>query len=152
MSDGRRAANVRFLATVNIETIEASRFLVINLYGATGHLIDQIITPAATEDETVQKLRELAEVYGQTDFECWTSDLSLYKRLLTEPGIAASIKHPDDTCDTRRAILELEPVLRELYDIEPIVKKPTLPKWRRFLLALLIKLENLLKGDGRYEI
>jgi hypothetical protein len=143
---------VRFLAIVNIETIEASKFLVINLYGTTGHLVDQIIAPATTEDETVQKLRELALIYGRTDFECWTSDPSLFKRFLTEPGIAVSIKHSDDTRDTYRAIRELEPVLRELYDIEPIVKKPPLPRWRRFVLSLLQKLEKIVKGAGKYDI
>lgn len=142
---------MRFLAIVNVEAIEASKFLVINLYGTTGHLVDQIIAPATTEDETVQKLRELALIYDQLDFECWTSDPSLFKRFLTEPGIAVSIKHPDDTLDTHRAIRELEPVLRELYDIEPIIKRPPLPKWRRFLLALLKKLENLIKGAGKYD-
>jgi len=143
---------VRFLAIVNIESIEASKFLVINLYGATGHLVDQIVTPATTEDETVQKLRELALIYDQLDFECWTSDPSLFKRFLTEPGIAVSIKHPDDTLDTHRAIRELEPVLRELYDIEPIVKKPPLPRWRRFVLSLLQKLEKIVKGAEKYGI
>jgi hypothetical protein len=143
---------VRFLATVNVEAIEASKFLVINLYGENGYLIDQIIALATTEDETVRKLRELALIYGQTDFECWTSDPSLFKRFLTEPGIAVSIKHRDDTLDTHRAIRELEPVLRELYDIEPIVKKPPLPKWRRFVLSLLQKLEKIVKGAEKYYI
>jgi hypothetical protein len=142
---------VRFLAIVNVEAIEASKFLVINLYGENGYLIDQIIALATTEDETVRKLRELALIYGQTDFECWTSDPSLYKRLLTEPGIAVSIKHRDDTIDTYNAILEHDSILRELYDIEPIIERPTLPKWRRFLLALLEKLENSLKGEENDE-
>jgi hypothetical protein len=143
---------VRFLAIVNVEAIEASKFLVINLYGENGYLIDQIIAPATTEDETVRKLRELSLIYGQTDFECWTSDLSLYKRLLTEPGIAVSIKHRDDTIDTYNAILEHDSILRELYDIEPIVKKPPLPSWRRFILSLLQKLEKIIIGDGKYEV
>jgi hypothetical protein len=143
---------VRFLAIVNVETIEASRFLVINLYGENGYLIDQIIAPTTTEDETVRKLRELALIYGQTDFECWTSDPSLFKRFLTEPGIAASLKHRDDTIDTHYAILEHEPILRQLYDIEPIVKKPPLPRWRRFILSLLQKLEKIIIGDGKYEV
>jgi hypothetical protein len=143
---------VRFLAIVNVETIEASRFLVINLYGKNGYLIDQIIAPATTEDETVRKLRELAAIYGQTDFECWTSDPSLFKRFLTEPGIAVSIKHRDDTIDTYNAILEHDSILRELYDIEPIVKKPPLPSWRRFILSMLQKLEKIIIGDGKYEV
>jgi hypothetical protein len=143
---------VRFLAIVNVEAIEASKFLVINLYGENGYLIDQIIAPATTEDETVQKLRELAAIYGQKDFECWTSDLTLYKRLLTEPGIAVSLKHRDDTIDTYNAILEHDSILRELYDIEPIVKKPPLPSWRRFILSMLQKLEKIIIGDGKYEV
>jgi hypothetical protein len=143
---------VRFLAVINIETLEASRFLVINLYEKNGYLVDQIIAPVTTEDETVQKLRELALIYGQTDFECWTSNLELFKRLLTEAGIAVSIKHRDDTVDTQYAIRQNEGILRELYDIEPVIERPPLPRWRRFLLALLIKLENLLKGEGKYEI
>ena len=142
---------MRFLAVANIEAIEASKFLVINLYGATGHLVDQIITPATTEDEAVQKLRELALIYGQLDFECWTSDLSLYKRLLTEPGIAASIKHRDDTIDTYYTIREYEQTLRELYDIEPIAKKPPLPKWRRFILSVLRKIEQIVRGEEKYD-
>jgi hypothetical protein len=143
---------MRFLAIVNVETIEASRFLVINLYGENGYLIDQIIAPETTEDETVRKLSELSLIYGQTDFECWTSDPSLFKRFLTEPGIAVSIKHRDDTIDTYNAILEHDSILRELYDIEPIVKKPPLPSWRRFILSMLQKLEKIIIGDGKYEV
>jgi hypothetical protein len=145
-------ANVRFLAIVNVEAIEASKFLVINLYGTTGHLVDQIIAPATTEDETVQKLRELALIYDQLDFECWTSDPSLFKRFLTEPGIAVSLKHRDDTLDTYYTIRDYERTLRELYNIEPIVKKPPLPKWRRFVLSLLQKLEKIVKGAEKYDI
>lgn len=143
----------RYLATVNIEQIEASKFTAINVYdGETGNLIDQLIYEFEGIDEIIEHLQEVADFYKQTDLEVWTSNLEIFTELLKTVGLAAVIKHRSDTIDTLYAIRDHEKILRDMYSIKPIAKKPDAPKWRRGLFLLFQNLTNKLKGDFNYEI
>lgn len=109
---------MRYLAVVNYEQLDDIAFFVANLYDDTGQLADQIITPKRTIDEAVIKLRELALYFEITNFEVWTSDKALFKRLLTEAGIGASLKERGETIDTNYAVHQHAELLREFYHIE----------------------------------
>jgi hypothetical protein len=148
MSNEKEAVN-DVLAIANVEYIEATPFLVIALYDR--YLIDAIIEPFESIEGAVERLHDVAARHGQTAIDVWTSNRDLFATLLKTPGLNGIIKHPDDTRDTLALIKQYEHILHELYDIEPIIKRPPLPKWRRFLLALLKKLENLIKGAGKYD-
>ncbi|GCD81925.1 hypothetical protein PTHTG4_09870 [Parageobacillus thermoglucosidasius] len=137
------------LAIANVEYIEATPFLVIALYDR--YLIDAIIEPFESIEGAVERLHDVVARHGQTAIDVWTSNRDLFAALLQTPGLNGIIKHPDDTRDTLALIKQYESILYEVHDIEPIIKRPPLPKWRRFLLALLLKLENLIKGEGKYD-
>lgn len=143
----------RYLSVVNIEQIEASKFTAINVYdGETGNLIDQLIYEFEGLNEIVERLQEVAGFYKQTDLEVWTSNLEIFTEFLKKVGLAAVIKHRSDTIDTLYAVRDHEKILRDMYSIKPIIKKPDAPRWRRGLILLLQKLTNKLKGDFNYEI
>ena len=137
------------LAIANVEYIEATPFLVIALYDR--YLIDAIIEPFENIERVVERLHDVAAQHNQTTLDVWTANRDLFAMLLKTPGLNGIIKHPDDVRDTLALIKQYESILYEVYDIEPIIKRPPLPKWRRFLLALLKKLENLIKGAGKYD-
>ncbi|KYD08038.1 hypothetical protein [Caldibacillus debilis] len=121
---------MRYLAVANFEKIDDVPFFVVNLYDNTGHLADQIVVLKTTLDDAVYKLRELAFYYDITNFEVWTSDKALFKRLLTEAGMAASLKTRGETHDTYETIKQHEQLLREFHFIEP---RPASRWWKKLL-------------------
>ena len=75
------------------------------------------------------------KVLSQAHYEVWTSDQKLFGHLIAEPGIAAQFKHRDQTTDTKRALEEVEDIMRDLYELAPAEIKPPLPKWRNTYIA-----------------
>jgi hypothetical protein len=149
MSNEKEAAN-DVLAIANVEYIEATPFLVIALYDR--YLIDAIIEPFESVERAVERLHDVAARHSQTALDVWTSNRDLFATLLQTPGLNGIIKHSDDTRDTLALIKQYESILYEVHDIEPIVKKPPLPRWRRFVLSMLQKLEKIVKGAEKYDI
>jgi len=137
------------LAIANVEHIEASPFLVVALYDQ--YLIDVIIEPFESVERAVERLHDVAARHGQTSLDVWTSNRDLLVAMLKTSGINGIIKHPDDTCDTSIIIQQYESVLRECHEIDPIVKKPPLPKWRRFVLSVLRKIEQIVRREEKYD-
>lgn len=139
-----------YLATANIERIETSDFIVLNIYDDSGQLAEQTIKPFEDFAKVAELIQDEMAVFKQHHFEVWTSDPILYGELLAIPGVAASLKHRDQTADTKRAIKQAEDVLINLYEIPPQKPLPPLPKWRRWLFVVVQNLANKLKGDGLY--
>lgn len=134
----------RYLTTVNVEYVDATAFLVFNLYDDNGHLADQVIKPYVDVETSVKELRELAKTYDQAHFEAWTSNTELFAVFLQTPGIGGQLKYGDDTADTLFAIKQHEDIIRELYDIK---LKPVLPKWKQWLINKLTKLKERLENE-----
>jgi hypothetical protein len=139
---------MKYTAIVNVENLEATPFLVINLYDE--YLIDQIIGPYEGPERAIERIKELMQVHGQP-VRCYTSNKEIYALTLSEPGIIGEIKHYDETKITASSLKDSEEVLRDLYEIEPIVPLPKLPAWRRWLFIMLLKIANKVGGNG-YEI
>ncbi|WAA13401.1 hypothetical protein [Fervidibacillus halotolerans] len=119
---GGDSSNMRYLAVVNYEQLDSITFFVANLYDDNGYLADQIITPKTTDDDAIIKIRELALLYDTTNLEVWTSTKSLYKKLLQEAGMAASLEERSATLDTLRAINEHSDLLHEFYFLDKLPK------------------------------
>ncbi|MFB5932990.1 hypothetical protein ACE8FZ_06710 [Peribacillus frigoritolerans] len=141
-----------YLISANIERVEATEFIVFNAYDDAGQLAGSIIKPFESIPEAVDLIRDEMYVLNQMHFEVYTSNQKLYGSLLAIPGAAVSLKHRDQTADTRASIEQASDIMRELYEIQPIEPLPTLPKWRKRLFVLVQKLANKLKGAGKYEI
>jgi hypothetical protein len=142
---------MRHLIIANIESLEASRFLVADFYDDFGYLKDQIIVPFENMQQAIEQIKELAQEYGQT-VDLWTSDKELFAYTLNVPGLNGVIKHPDDVSTTKSAIHQFEEILRESYEIEPLIPLPKLPGWRRRLFYFVFKIANMIGGNGKYEI
>ncbi|MFL7944509.1 hypothetical protein ACKA0G_29070 [Priestia megaterium] len=134
---------MRYLVSVNIERIEASEFISINLYDDTGQLADQVVKPYLDIEQAVNLLQEIALLYEQETFEVWTSTPELFAALLQRPGIAVILKHRHDTTDTFYAIRDHEDILRDIYEIKP---KSVLPRWKNWLISILDKLKERLEN------
>ncbi len=143
---------MRPLIVSNVERLEATPFLVAILYGQDGQRLDEMIFPFESYELALLIIQELAQRNGVKSFELWTSDNRLYLLSLQTPGIAGTIKHASDTIDTRRMVEYNADILRELYEIKPLIPKPPLPKWRAFLVRTIRKLLKIIEGDGKYEI
>jgi hypothetical protein len=141
---------MRNLAITEIVQLEATPFLTINLYGEKGYLIDQLIAPYEGPQQALEFLQRLIKEHGSA-LDCWLTDRAIYAATLATPGISAQLKHRDDTKDCEVAVKSVEEVLRELYEIQPSVPLPKLPKWRKRLLFWLEKITNIVRGEG-YEI
>lgn len=141
-----------YLISANVERIEATEFIVLNAYDDAGQLADSIIKPFEGFPVAVDLLRDEMYVLNQMHFEVYTSNQKLYGSLLAIPGAAVSIKHRDQTADTKASIEQASDIMRELYDIQSIEPLPTLPKWRKRLFNMVQKLADKLKGAGKYEI
>lgn len=119
-------------AVINVEPLESGRLIVANVYGnESGQLIDQIIRNFESYPQAVELLQEIGA--GQA----WTSDRELYGLLLQIVGIGAEYKHSDDTADTKRAVEQQAYLLREIFQIEALPPKKSLPKWRTWLIRKL---------------
>ncbi|MFT9848972.1 hypothetical protein [Aneurinibacillus sp. REN35] len=143
---------MRPLIIANVETIEASPFLVAVLYDQDGQRLDELILPFESYELSLLIIRELAERNGVESFELWTSDNRLYLLSLQTPGVAGVIKHTSDTADTGYTIGYNADILKELHDIKLLVTKPPLPRWRAFLVGAIRKILKQIEGDGKYEI
>jgi hypothetical protein len=142
---------MRYLAIVDIVNLEATRFLTICLYGKRGYLIDQIIAEYESPQQFVEYLQRIIKEHGQT-LDCYVNDKELYAATLTTPGVIAQLKHVDDLKDCKVAVKDAEEVLRVCHEIKPLIPKPKLSAWRKWLYLSLSKITNLIGGNGNYEI
>ncbi len=140
------------LVIANIEHIEAQPFLVALLFGEDGYLADGLTLPYEGPTAAIERIAQLGLVHGFETVEMWTSDTALYVEALKVPGVGAVYKHPSDTRLTREAIERDAELLRDLYDIPPLIPKPRLPKWRAFLARIVRGILKRLEGDGEYEV
>jgi hypothetical protein len=136
-----------YTAVVNVENLEATPFLVINLYDK--YLVDSLILPYEIPEQAIERIKELLQQHDCSVL-LLTSHKDIYALTLSEPGIRGMIKHYDDTKETRSSLKDAEEVLRELYAIEPIVPLPELPKWRQKLYLFFIMLTYKIGGSGKY--
>jgi hypothetical protein len=136
-----------YTAVVNVETLEASRFLVINLYDK--YLVDSLILPYENPSQAIERVKELVQ-HHDCSVLMLTSHKDIYGLTLSEPGIRGLIKHYDDTKETASSLKDAEEVLRDLYDISPIIPLPELPKWREKLYLFFIILTYKIGGSGKY--
>ncbi|WP_199880718.1 hypothetical protein [Bacillus massiliglaciei] len=139
-----------YLISANVERLETVDFIVLNIYDDSGQLVEQTIKPFESYRQTVELIRDEMYVINKIHFDAWTSEPKLFGELIAVPGVFASLKHRDQTSDTKRAIEQVEDVLREIYEIPLREPLPLLPKWRRWLFGLIQNLANKLKGDGIY--
>ncbi|ADC48957.1 hypothetical protein BpOF4_04465 [Alkalihalophilus pseudofirmus OF4] len=141
---------MRPLIVANVEQLESEMFLVAILYGADGLCADKIIVKFDGYGDAFERLKKL----GGDDFELYTADKQLFKGALEVAGIAVSIKRPSDVDDTRREIELIADLLREVHEIEPVIKeeRPKPSKLRGFLVKKLEKILMKLRGDYDYEI
>jgi hypothetical protein len=134
-------------AVTNVEKLENVRFIVVNVYDDdSGYLVDQIVKPFESYEVTVEILRELNVT------EVLTSNSEIAGLLLQTVGIGVQIKHPDDTKDTQQAVEQWSDLLYELFDISPMIPKPKMPRWRRWVYEVLTKITNKVKGGDKYDI
>jgi hypothetical protein len=139
------------LAITEVVQLEATPFLTINLYGERGYLIDQLIAPYEGPQQAVEFLQRLIKEHGST-LDCWLTDREIYVATLATPGISGQLKHRDDTKDCDVAVKSAEEVLRELYEIKPLIPKPKMSAMRKTVYLTLLKITNLIGGYGKYEI
>ncbi|MFB6803430.1 hypothetical protein ACFCVU_20020 [Peribacillus butanolivorans] len=144
--------HMSYLIIANIERIDATEFIVLNAYDDAGQLADSVIKPFEGIPAAVDLIRDGMYVLNQMHFEVYTSNPKLYGSLIAIPGAAVSLKHRDQTVDTRASIEQVFDIMRELYEIQPIEPLPTLSKWRKRLFIMVQKLADKLKGAGKYEI
>ncbi|AZV45176.1 hypothetical protein BAOM_4597 [Peribacillus asahii] len=142
---------VTYLIVTNVERVDVTDFIVANIYDDTGQLIDQTIQLFKGYKAAIDLIRSEMYVINQPHFEVWTSDKQLYVDLLAVPGVAVSLKHSDQTQDTRRAIKQEADLLREIYELVPVEPLPKLPKWRKWLYSKLLKITQLIGGNGKYD-
>jgi hypothetical protein len=143
---------MRYLAIASIEKIEATKFQAINFYDDLGYLVDQIISPFENPQQVIDSVKTLSQEYHQT-VDLWTSDREIFTLALMTPGInSCEIKRPDDVVSTGKAVQQFEEVLRDLYEITPIVPLPELPNWRQKLYLFFVLLTYKIGGSGNYEI
>lgn len=144
------------LIIANFEAVEATKFIVAQLYSEDGQLRDGITLPCDSCSDALFVVRHLAETNRiLTAVEMWTSNTGLYLESLKDSGVLGVIKHPSDTISTRRAIDQDADMLRDIYDIIPLNPEPTKPKppkWRAFLILTMRKILNHLEENGKYEI
>lgn len=138
------------ITVANIEKLENTEFIVINVYGNRGYLVDQLID-LYDPNKVPELFRRLINEHRET-LECLTSNRELYGMTLTMPGVGGVLKHRDDTKETASSLRDAEDILRDIYDIEPLVPKPKLPAWRKRFLLWLEKLSELVGGNGKYEV
>ncbi|MFD0827103.1 hypothetical protein ACT8ZR_15800 [Neobacillus sp. M.A.Huq-85] len=136
-----------YTAVANVEKLEASEFLVINLYDK--YLIDQIIGPYEGPEKAIERIKGLMERHGGSVL-LMTSNREIYAQTLNEPGIHGVIKHYDSVSETASSLKDAEEILRDIYDIESIVPLPELPKWRLRLYLFFIRLTDKIGGSGKY--
>jgi hypothetical protein len=141
-----------FHILTNVETIETEKFLVVLAFGNDGYLVDSCCPVYEGEAHAVDFIRKLLATHGQTTATVWTSTQALYMVFLAEPGLGAELKHRDDTIETSNFVKRHSDILIEFHEIEPLVPKPVLPKWRKRLFLWLQKLMNKVGGNGHYEI
>lgn len=133
-------------AVANVEKLEKVSLFVVNVYNDdTGYLVDQVIKPY-DPSEMIEILKESGVA------EVMTSTKEIAEVLLQTPGIGVQIKHPDMTIETKREVAHWKDILIELYDIQPKVPKPELPKWRRLIYNIALKITNFIGGNGKYEL
>lgn len=137
------------LIIANIEQVEASKLLVIVLYGKDGYLVDQIIVPFEDYPEAIKRIKALTVAYKLSCIDVWTSNPDLYRHTLHTPGIAGVMKHSSDTSDTRQALRNIASILPDIYEIKPISRPP---KWKEFLINGIRKILKGLEGERNYEI
>lgn len=143
---------MRPLIITNFEFIDAEQFIVAELYGEDGHLLDCVIMQIDPVN-VIPLIRDFARQYRIETVEMWTSTPEIFTKSLSEVGVAGEIKHPSKTASTRAAIVQREDFLREEYGIrkqEPSEPKPKLPKWRALLVAHLRKILEKLEGADKY--
>jgi hypothetical protein len=138
-----------YTAVANVEKLEASPFLVINLYDK--YLVDSIILPYQGPEQVIERIKELLKQHDCSVL-LLTSHKDIYALTLSEPGIRGLIKHYEDTKETASSLKDAEEVLRDLYDISPIVPLPELPNWRQKLYLFFVLLTYKIGGSGNYEI
>ncbi|MFK4388799.1 hypothetical protein ABH916_000727 [Peribacillus frigoritolerans] len=141
-----------YLLSANVERVKAGEFIVLNIYDDAGQLSEQTVKPFEGYKAAVDLIRDELYVLNQMHFEAYTSDPKLYGELLAVPGVAVSLKHRDQTADTKASIDQIADVLIELYEIPPTKPLAPLPKWRKRLFIMAQKLADTLKGAGKYEI
>jgi hypothetical protein len=146
---------VRPLVITNFERVEDTAFVVAQLFGEDGYLLDTVMYPCDGPANVIELTRKLAERYRIDAFELWTREPSVYAASLGEIGVAASIKHPSDVASTQHVIEENQDVLIELYELRP-QNEPApvreLAGWRRAVVNLLKKLIKRIEGAVVYEI
>jgi len=143
-----------FFIICNIEKLKDVEFIVGVVY-VNGEPKSDFITPyKRTRHEIIDKLQDVAVMYGQAKFELWTSSKEVYMQTVEEPFIYSRFKHESDTAITKRYIKDNKDVLLDIYsDLFPEPEedseapKPTPPKWRFFIVRQLEKLTNKLKGE-----
>lgn len=138
------------LAIINIEYIEATPFFVCHLFGEEGFMVDQVILPHVTPEQSIEKLIDSASLHDFVPCEVWTSSPALYKEALQTAGLAAHMKHRTDTDGTRREVEQYRDELIELFEVEPAEPLPPLSWWRRWSSLCLRKLLKLIEGE-RYQ-
>lgn len=136
---------MRLLAIIDSVKIDETPFLVCVLYNHKGHRLDEVINPY--EGSAEQAIMVLNQALVLHDFhsaiDVWTSDKYLFTELLKHPGYAVEIKHRDDTVDAIYTLKKYESVLRDSYEIRPL-----LPRWKSGLILFLQKLIIKLKGEN----
>ncbi|RED86202.1 hypothetical protein [Cohnella phaseoli] len=130
---------MRPLVIANIDRIEGAEFLVAQLFGEDGYLMDTVIKRHESDAVAIGYVKDIAEIYGCETPELWTSTREIYVAALNEIGLGASLKHRTDTSSTRRAAEELQSLYADLG-----ASSVELPRWKTriiiFLKALIQKL------------
>ncbi|UMR35896.1 hypothetical protein MJ749_25280 [Paenibacillus polymyxa] len=146
---------MRPLIITNFEPVEDTAFVVAQLFGEDGYLLDTVMYPCDDPATVIGLTCKLAERHHIDAFELWTRESSVYAASLRKVGVAASIKHPSDVVSTQRVIEENRDVLIELYELRP-QEEPTpvreLAGWRRAVVNVLKKLIKRKEGSIGYEI
>lgn len=137
---------MRPLLIANIERIEETDFLVAQLFGDDGYLLDTVIRPYESAEVSISYVREFGSTYGIDTLEMWTSNREIYLAALPEIGIGAEIKHASDTLCTRTAAADLREILAEI-DTEASADSP-LPRWKAYVIG---KLKGIIHKLGGYE-
>jgi hypothetical protein len=138
------------LIVANVEYLEATPFLVAIFY-RDGQAADKIVTPFISYENALERIKGLASEHHETSFELFTRDADLYKLTLDIAGISGHIKHWSDVSETAYELSEDDEIMYDLYEIKPIVEKPKPSRFRRFLVSLLDRITNKLRGDYEWQ-